>query len=155
MKYNGLKIEKPNELLVVIPRGEMLIPFRAKAVLDYADFYARCPAPKPPMGAKPGEEPQPLLDHPQYKEALQKSSLRMYYYMILKSLEDPSLTWETIKMDDPDTWQNFEKEMIDSKFTSAEIRKIVEAVLSVNSLNEKHLDEARTRFLASTKALAA
>ena len=156
MKINGKKIEGPNEEIIVIPRKDEDIVFRAKAVLNYEEFDKLCPTPIPPMIKKKGTDfPIPDIEDTNYQNKLATYATKRTSWMILKSLEaTDGLSWDTIKMSDPDSWENFEKEMKDSGFSDIEINRIVIGVQTANCLNEEKLEEARKRFLASQQALA-
>ena len=73
--------------------------------------------------------------------------------MILKSLEaTEGLEWETVKMDDPETWLNYEKELKDSGLSPIEVGRIVGICMSANGLDERKMEAARDAFLAEQQA---
>ncbi len=151
MKLHGEKVSKPNVEICIIPRGEGEdIIFKCGAVLDMDDFDRLCPTPKVPLkivkGGKKVEDP----DSQSYKTLLQEYNSSRINYMILKSLEaTESLEWETVKIGDPSTWKDYEKELKESGFSNIEILRIINAVMSANCLNEDKIEKARLDFLAS------
>jgi hypothetical protein len=149
MKIHGVKVHQPNVEIVVIPRGEEVIVFRCQAVLSMDEFTKLCPPPQPREILKPGGKRVFDVEDEGYKLELKQYGERRFAYLCLKSLEaTEGLEWETVRLGDPDTWLNHERELGDSGFTYNEIQRIQEGVLSANCLNETKLEEARKRFLA-------
>src|SRR3972149_10786178 len=58
-----------NEVILVLPRGESEIIFRAKGLPDMGEFEALCPAPKPP-GKFTKDGWIPNLTDPTYQQVL-------------------------------------------------------------------------------------
>lgn len=150
MKIDGVKIEGVNEDFIVIPRGDNKIVLRARAITSYSEFDTILPLPKPPTKIKPGGKKVVDIENPRYRQAIEEYSSKRTYWMLLKSLEaTESLEWDTVQINDPSTWNNFEKELRDSGFSEIELTKIVQLVLQVNSLDEAKLEKAREDFLLS------
>lgn len=153
MKLNGKRLEGPNEVTIVIPRGsgEDII-LKAKAVLDLDDFDEMCPAPSPPMRRMAGGQNVPNLKDSGYLAALQRLAVVRLNYIVLASLSaTEGLEWETVNLSDPDTWDNYQTEMREAGFSPIEIQRIVADVINVNALNEEKIEEARQRFLLATQ----
>lgn len=150
MKIKGVKIEGPNEEIIVIPRGEENIVFTARAVLEMDTFEKICPRPKPPtIRHRDGSKVEDINDV-RYQERLNDYSSKWVGYLIIKSLEaTEGLEWETVDETDPSTWGNYTEELKESGFSDMEVNRIVMGVMNANCLNEKRLDEARRHFLAS------
>jgi len=149
MKINGKKIEGANEVVIVIPRASSAdIVFRARAVLDMEPFEKLCPPPDPPKRMlKDGKEVTNLKD-PGFLQQVSNHAVKRLSWMVLTSLEaTEGLEWENVKMDEPTTWNNFNKELTDAGFSDVEINRIVGECISVNALNEDKIEEARERFL--------
>jgi hypothetical protein len=154
MKLDGKKIEGPSISLVVIPRKERDLVFRAEAILDYSDFDKICPSPSPPEILRPGQAPSLDIEDKDYKEKINNWSKNKTSYMILKSLEaTENLEWETVDMSDPETWKNFRVEMTDAGLCPAEIGRIIATVIEANALSQTKIDEATARFLAGPERL--
>lgn len=154
MKINGKKIEGPNEEIIIIPRGESDIVFKAQAVLSYDEFDKICPFPEPPMIRRKGaEQATPDYEDKKYIQKQNEYIGKRTHWMILKSIEaTDGLEFETVKMSDPETWGNYEKEFKDAGFSEVEINRIIIGVQVANCLSESRLQEARKRFLASQQA---
>lgn len=160
MKLRGKKVEARHIEYIVIPRNndkgepEDLV-LKAQAILSFEDFDKMCPLPEPPMKQLPGGEYEIMEDNPQYKEKLEKHSARRMQYMMLKSLEaTEDLEWDTVKITDPGSWDNLDKELADAGFSSFEVGHIRLGVMKANALSEERMNEARARFLASLQAPA-
>ena len=150
MKIKGKTIEGPNVELIVIPRSGGDIPFECRAVLDFDDFDKMCPDPEPTMKLLPGGVQVPNMEDPKYIAAIEAKGEKRIAWMVVKSLEaTEGLEWDTIKMDDPETWGNYRQELQDAGLTFMEITRIITTVMAANSLDETKLEEARKRFLAA------
>lgn len=149
MKIGGRQIKGPNVELIIIPRSEGGdIIFKAQAVLNDEEFKKLCPLPEPKKVMGKGGALIPDPDDKGYRVALQEHAALRTAWMILKSLEaTPELEWETVKMDDPNSWSNYEKELRDSGFSDAEMNRVVIGVMNANALNDAKIEEARARFL--------
>jgi hypothetical protein len=151
---NGESIRPIPDITVVIPRdnGPDYV-FIARAVLDYTEFEALCPEPKVPFIGKPGKGTVPNPDAPKYREAVEAYGLKRTNWMFVKSLEaTEGLEWETIDMDDPETWGNLQKELEDSGFSIVEVLAITRAIIAVNGLDDEKIKAATESFLAARAA---
>lgn len=149
MKINGKIIEGPTPEVVVIPKGSTEYIFKATPVLDYEEFEKLCPTPKPPMIVKRGGEQVMDYEDEKYDESISKWASRKSAWMTLKSLQaTEGLEWDSIKMGDPDTWENYLDELKSNGFTDAEVRRILDIVYIANGLNQDKIEEATRRFLA-------
>ncbi len=150
MRILGQEIKGPNEELIIIPRGDNQIVFKARAVLDYTDFERLCPEPKVPVIMKPGGVKEQNYKDVKYQAAIRQRVTKQTYYMFIKSLEaTEGLTWDTIDIKDPGTWLNFEDELKAAGFSSIERNLISRGVFIANNLDEQKLEEARRRFIQS------
>ena len=70
MKMNGVKLECPNEVILVLPRPDMDVVFKAKAVMDYDEFDALCKDPKPPVKVMKGGKREVNAMDPDYIRAV-------------------------------------------------------------------------------------
>lgn len=150
MKITGHTFTGPKTNIIVIPRDEGDIIFKARAILDYKEFDAICEAPKPPVRKKPGEtKGTPVFEDPEFQEKLDDYARKRTNYMILKSLEaTEGLEWEKIKLSEPETWHLYEEELAGAFFSEVEVTQIINGVLDANSLDDEKIKEARERFLA-------
>lgn len=150
MKLNGVKIEGLNEEFIVLPRKDQDIVLKARAIPDYSEFEQLVPMPKPPVKIIKGGKRVTNTDDPRYKAGIEDYAAKRTNWMILKSLEvTDGLEWETIDMQKPETWKNFEKEIRASGFSEVELMKIIQMVMSASGLDESKLEKARADFLRS------
>lgn len=149
MKMFGKKVEGANIEHVVIPRHTGDLVFKATAVLDMDEFKKLCPDPKPGKKMMPGGKVVDDFKDPEYLEELKQYQDKRWAYLFLKSYQDsPGLEWETVDINDPTTWLNYEKELEEAKFTASEVQLLVIGMTTANSLNQTKIDEAKARFLA-------
>jgi len=148
MKFHGEKLECPNIAVLVLPRGDGEVVFKAQAVLDYDEFDKLCLEPKAPVRVVRNRR-EVVADDPTYVAAVNMHNERRMAWIILKSLQaTDGLEWETVDMLKPDTWPNYVTELQESKFSIIEINKIVGLALQANALDEAKLEAARQAFLA-------
>jgi hypothetical protein len=154
MKLASFTPTGPNVIDAIIPRGDgQQIHFRCQAVLDYEPFETLCPPPKPPIMTFPDGKTKLDYEDNKYKEKISNWGGRKIAYIIINSLNaTEGLEWETVKLGDPETWENYDKELRSLYLTEAEIKYVIEKVLEANSLNEDRLEEARQSFLAARQA---
>ena len=154
MKINGRKLDPIVEVLV-IPRQDGDIVFKAQPVTDYTDFNALCPEPKPPMIKHRDNVDRPDFDDPVYKAALDDFATKRTNWLILQSLRaTDGLEWETVNYNDPSTWDGYKTELEKSGLNTADTSRIMTLVISANGLDQKKIDEATKAFLASQVAQA-
>lgn len=152
MRLNGKKIEGLNVEEIFIPRGEEAILFRAQAVVDYTICDALNPRPTPKKGRNRAGELVEITDKT-YATALDEYATRRVAYMVVKSLEaTEGLEWETVNLEDMNTWGNWRTEFESSGFTEPEIGRIFGGVLAACGLDESKVEKARNRFLAGRQA---
>lgn len=151
MRIQGEELKCLNVELIVIPRGDdKPIIFKAQAVANYDEFNRLCPEPEAPWIVKPGSGKERDYRNKTYIASINNKSKLQTYYMFLKSLEaTEGLTWDTIDINKPDTWLNFEKELESAGFSAMERGLIIQGCMIANCLNEKKIEEARNRFIQS------
>ncbi len=154
MKYKGQTVKNDNVRHVTIPRPSGDITFIAKPVVSFDEFDTLCPEPKPMyITIASTQQKMPDLDDVNYKlNVVKHQALRTHWLFLTSLRESPDITWEKVDYNNPDTWLEFATEMEEAGFTPAEVNRITNAVLDVNSLNDAQLDEARKRFLALNTA---
>jgi len=149
MKMNGVKLECPNEAILVLPRPDGDLVFKARAILDYDEFDKICPEPNAPVKVLKGGKKEVNRADLDYIRAVNEVNERRMAWIVLKSLAaTEDLEWETIDMIRPETWLNYAQELKDSGFSVIEINKIVGLALQANALDEAKLEAARAAFLA-------
>jgi len=146
MKIGGRTVTKCEEILV-LPRPEAEdIIIRAESVSVNEEFDALVPMPVPPsVRTKDGKKDD--LEDGSYLEAVDRRDSLRWDYMILRSLRPSEIEWERVNLDQPNTWKEWKKELIDAGLSDIEISRIQGAVMSACSLDEDKLKEARDSFL--------
>ena len=135
-----------NEVLLVLPRGDQSLAFRAKGVPDMDEFNALCPLPKP-TGKVTKNGWVPNLNDPTYKQMMSDYADKRLGYLVIKSLADSEIEWDTVNISDPRTWPKWETELKASGLSQTEINRIVGIVMEANCLDEAKLTKAREVFL--------
>lgn len=148
MKLNGKRPGAHIEPIVLPRPGEPLV-FLAKAIDSFEEFDKICPAPEPPQKIMPGKKVTTNFEDPGYKKDVAKHGQFRLAYMVVKGLlETPNFEWETVKLEDYNTWLSYEEELRQAGFSGVEIGRIVSGVAIANCLNEAAITEARENFLA-------
>jgi hypothetical protein len=153
MKLKGQRLCEPAIEVVVFPRQSGDLVFTVKAVINDDDFEKLCPRPVPPTRLLPGNIHQINVEDPKYKEAMHAHATQRINWLYIQSLSaTEGLEWETVDPANPNTWVNYTKELIESGMTIYEIKRLLEAVMSVNGLNSARIEEATKAFLAGRAA---
>jgi hypothetical protein len=151
MKIRGKAVVPPKPITVTIYRVDSEgkpcdFEFVCGAILNYNEFETLLPQPKPPLIMKPGQPSVPDNNDPRYLKKVDEWSNRRVAYMTLQSLNHtPDLEWETVVLTQPDTWNNYEKEL-KSWLTEAEYNRLIMGVYEANSPSEKRRNEALENF---------
>lgn len=134
------------EYTLVLPRGEEIIVFKARGLVDFDEFHKFVPEPAPP---KKMTRDGLIADtnNTNYKNDMEIYAKRRLAYMVVKSLEPTGIEWETVDINDPGSWINWEQVFKDAGFTQIEMGRITGLVLEANCLDEAKLKQAREVFL--------
>jgi hypothetical protein len=135
-----------NEVVLVLPRGEQSIVFRARGLKDMDEFTTTCPQPKPP-GKFTKDGWVANISDPTYQQVIGEWSKKRLGYMVYKSLEPTGIEWDTVQENDPRTWGNWEDDLKNGGLTQVECNRVLGLVLEANSLDEIKLQKAREVFL--------
>jgi len=146
MRIGGVKVEGPNEEILVLPRLGDDIVIRARAVCDMSEFEALVPEPKPP-GKLTKDGWVPTLNDETFRQRLQKFGEQRFAYMVVRSLEPSDIEWEKVDINNPKTWKLWEEELKAAGLSKVEVDRISVCVMRANSLDEAKLKEAREVFL--------
>lgn len=147
MKIGGVDPKTlSNEVLLVLPRGETDLVFRARGLRDMDTFGAQCPQPKPP-GKLTRDGFVPMPDDPTYQNVLGEWVKKRLGYIIFHSLKPSDIEWDTVKENDPRTWGNWEKDLREGGLSEIECSRVLAAVMEANALDEEKLKQARAVFL--------
>jgi hypothetical protein len=147
MKIGGVDPKTlPKEEILVLPRGDKTIVFRAVGVPDYDEFDALCPAPKPPGRlTKDGWESNE--GDKDYKAILSTHNSKRLAWMVVNSLIPSEIEWDTVVPGKPSTWMNWQKDMKSAGLSQVECNRITNLVFQANCLDEEKLKRARESFL--------
>ncbi len=160
VKYKGKSYSNLYEVVLVIPRQERIVDgepqedivLKFRPVSDWTEFNELCPQPRAPKIMEPGKAARPVTpeEDPSYAAALNKYANLQSRWMILQSISATTdMVFETVDMKKPETWENFEKELLEAGFNIFEINKIYETATQANILTDSALQAAKERFLAS------
>ena len=155
MKIQGREIKGKNRVTKVFPReGEAPIVIVAEAVSDLSRIDEYLVYPEPPVALGKGGEKIKNHDDPGYKQQVIHYNVRRMAWLVLESLKPTGIEWDTVKIDDPSTWTNYNQELQDAGFSAVEISMIGNAVMEANALDEDKLEAARQVFLRGQAAAA-
>jgi hypothetical protein len=147
MKIGGIEVKgKAKDCIVLRPGTDNEIVIWAEAVGDLDDFDAMCPPPKAPMQIT-ARGKEPMEDEPGYLAQKEQYNAKRFAYFVITSLRPSEIEWESVKPDVPDTWVNYEKDLLNAGLSRVELKHIIQLVLNVNALDEAKLEEARKLFL--------
>lgn len=148
MKVGGVQVTAPPEGLLILEREEGQLVFRARPVpVDAWDFFNKCcPEPAMPMVLVKGERQGNPQDETYQSQMLNLKNKRIAY-LCLKSLEPSQIEWDTVNLENPDTYLSFEDDLRNSGMTEMEIQRVIGLCVGANSLDEEKLKKARDSFL--------
>lgn len=147
MKIGGIDPRTlPNEEILVLPRGDQQIVFRARGVPDYDEFDKLCPEPKAPGALRPGEGWVPNPDDPAYRDMMETYATKKMAWLVVTSLAPSEIEWDQVKIDNPSTWHLWQEDLRNAGFVHVECNRIQHLVFQANCLDEGKLEKARELF---------
>lgn len=149
MEIEGVELSARAALDLVFKReGKPDIHLKVGALQSIDEFDSICPEPAVPVKFRKGKAPQPQPGNSIYVLKKEQWQAHKTHWIIWNSLlATPGLKWKTVLPDDPKTWGNALKELVDAGFNLGEQNEIGMAVLRVNGLLEEDLaEEAEGRF---------
>lgn len=153
MKIGGREIHGPNYEYVVIPRTDGNINFKISAVLNLHDEFDKVsPVPIPPKKSLPGGRSAPDFTDEGYRAEVEQRGKAKYAFLAIKSLEPSNIEWDTVKLEDPSTYVNWETDFKNAGFTHSEIQFITSGIATANNLDQQKIDDARESFLLTLQA---
>jgi hypothetical protein len=145
MKINGVDPKSLcPEVILVLPRAEQNIVFRAKGLKDMDEFDALCP--KPP-GKRTKDGWVANETDPTYQQINVEWGKKRLGFIVTRSLEPSVIEWDTVVLNDPRSWANWEKDLKDGGLNQIESNRVLGLVLEANALDEAKLAKARESFL--------
>lgn len=150
MKLNGEVLHVVGKDTVVIPRPTGDIVFIAQAVLDEEPFDKLFPRPEPPVKVKPDGSESFDIEDATYVKALNSWATAKTDWLVLEALRlgSPEITWDSVKMSEPDTWGNYRNELKAAGFSEVEIAAVIGCAISASGLSQDKIDRATESFLA-------
>jgi hypothetical protein len=147
MKIGGIDPKTlPNEEVFVLPRGDKQIVFRAQGLPDLDEFHAMVPEPQAPVVQTPDGIKNNIED-PEFVSRLTEYNKRRLAYIVVHSLKPSAIEWETVKMESPGLWANWENDLKANGITQIECNLVLRLVMEANSLDDAKLKKARETFL--------
>lgn len=146
MKIGGREVKSVAEEVLVLPRLDEDIVFKAQAIKNMDIFEKLCPEPKAP-GVRTKEGFRPDENDEGYLALMDKHAEQRLAFIVIKSLEPSEIEWSNVIEDDPGTWKNWRTDFEEAGLSAIEIGRVVNCVMSANSLNEEKLEQARKAFL--------
>lgn len=151
MRYAGEKLTRTDEAILVIPRGDTNIILKMIAIENEKDFETMCPMPTPPIRKYPDGREVPNPESPEYNKAINKWAEQRMAWVTIKSLSaTEDMEWENVKLDDPETWLNYQEELKET-FSQLEINLIMAKIFDVCGLSAAKIEKATEDFLARMK----
>ncbi len=148
MKIGGVDPKTlSTEEILVLPRGEENIIFRAVGVQDYKEFNDLCPEPTAPKIHKPKEGWVDNVEEPGYRDMMKTYGLRRLAWLIIVSLAPSDIEWDNVDPDKPSTWTQWNEELKESGLNQVECNRVQGLVFQANCLDEDKLEQARENFL--------
>jgi len=135
-----------NEVLLVLPRGDVELVFRARGLKDMDKFNDLCPQPKMPTKLT-REGPVSMPEDVYYKEMIDQWAKKRLGYIVVNSLEPSDIEWDTVEEDNPRTWKNWENDLRNGGLSEIECSRVLATVMEANALDEAKLRKAREVFL--------
>lgn len=148
MKVGGQAIEGLNQAVLVLPRYEHELVFRAQAIPDLTEFHIMYPPPKPPVVMKAGGVKEDDLEDKGYQQQLANFARLRTAYMVVKSLEPSEIEWDTVDPMNPKTYARWDTDFRNAGLNEIEIQRIVDLVMEVNCLDDDKIKWARDNFFA-------
>ena len=153
MKIGGREINSSCILTLVLPREDGDIILKAEALQDFDEFDAMCPAPlAPKVLTKNG--PEDNLKDKSYREMMNHYNISRLAYIVIRSLEINDIEWDTVDIEERNTWLNYVEDFRGAGFSAIETGRIINLALEANSLDEAKVEQAREDFLRGQRAQA-
>jgi len=154
MKIGGVAVNGPKKTTLVLPRDEGNLVFYFVAVTDDAEFDKMYPEPEPPVtfNVKLQQNIKQFKDEGYIAKLVARNKIKNAWLM-LQSIAPSNIEWDTVKLDDPSTFTNWDEDLRKAGLNLAELNAIYEYFGKANYVTDAMLDEARSSFLASQAAV--
>jgi hypothetical protein len=148
MKVNGIQLQGLRTIEVYLPvNGGEVVCFKFRPLRSDENFEDVMPRPKAPTRILPGNKVMHATDDPTYKKMLGEWIVKKFNWEFLKSIDvTEDLHFETVDLNDPSTWDNWRKEMMEY-FGEGLTVKVFQGYLDAQYIDEEQMEKARARFL--------
>lgn len=147
MKIGGVDPSTLQKIeILVLPRGEDHLVFKAKGLDDYEEFEKLCPEPQPP-GKLTREGWVPNEDDPNYQSVRKSYNEKRWAWITIQSLAPSDIEWDTVDLSNPATWTHWQKDLKAAGLSQVEVNRVGTLVAQANCLDEGKLKQARDVFL--------
>lgn len=149
MKFKGIKLEPPKPVPCVIPVGEVEVVFMVAPIYGAEGFNEVAPRPMPKIKTMADGTQETESGDKSYLDKLTQWIKNSQVWMELKALESsPDLEWEKVNINDPSTYEFFEKELRESGISKSAIEHLRLKIYEVSGMRQDLIEEATERFLA-------
>lgn len=149
MRIKGKTLQLPKPVECKIFRESDTIVFQCGPVIDFKEFLLLAPEPKPPLLNTVGKGKQLMIDDPKYLLKVEAHNKLRISYMMVKSIScTPDLEWSKVDLNNPDTWHEYEDELL-SFLTQPEYNRLIAAVYEANAPTEQKRKEALENFTST------
>lgn len=147
MKIKGKEVAALGVDYIVIPRPKENIVLKLGPVTDMSKFEDLVKRPNPPtVNMEDGEFED--TDDPIFLKEIREYSTKRFNWQLMHSLlYTDDLEFEGVDLDNPNTWDNFEKDF-NKYFSDVERTVILNKFMLVNGLTTKLIEDATKDFLA-------
>ena len=149
MKLNGNTVHKdPHKITFYIPGCDF--EFIAKAVDIDDPLLEAIKEPQAPIIQRPGKADIRDTSDAGYVKSMDDFSTKRTGFFVVKSLEaTEGLSWDTVDINNPETWGNYFTELEGAGFSKIEIGIIIKNITDANMISDEYLKKAREDFLAT------
>lgn len=153
MKVNGKTLDKPRIVKVYLPiANNDAVEFQFRPLRGDEDFEKVLTKPRPKQRMAPGGSVHSNFDDPGYKTAINAWVNKKLDWEFLTSISiTEGLEWETVKIEDPETWGNWRADL-EKAFGFSEINKVFEGFMNAQYISEEVMEDARKTFLTGIQA---
>lgn len=134
------------EDVLVLPRGDQNLVFRACGLASMQEFIDANPEPKPPVKVtRDGMEND--YKEPNYVKTMEALSDRRLAFIVVRSLAPSNIEWDTVDPDNISTFTRWQEDLKNGGLNQVECNRVLGLVMGVNSLDEGKIKKAREVFL--------
>jgi hypothetical protein len=152
MRVNGKKLTGPRIVKVYLPTGDdEAVEFKFRPLKADENFEKVLSKPLPPQVLKPGGAIHHNENDKNYKDAVFQWMSKKFDWEFLTSISvTEDLQFDTVRMEDPETWKNWRKE-IGEHFGDNQINKIFNGFVEAQFVTEETMERAREAFLTGRR----